>query len=224
MVKPRPRSRSSLRPGSAAWPLAPTMKRRANDSISARTARAAAGRSGEWRLVAPIARRRARGTSTPGCRKYSCRWRAISAVLRSVGKTSTKRKSSTLRRSSAMAQSSISSCQRDCESSVGRERSMSAKRARAVACMSASRPAAPASPRGDGSFGRGLLVRVVTSPSLEGRSLPILPAPPTALPWDTLRRLCGAEARRAPTGAGPRNAGGRPARKVRVWTIPIARA
>ena len=47
------------------------MKRRANDSISARTARAAAGRSGEWRPVAPIARRRARGVSTPGCRKYS---------------------------------------------------------------------------------------------------------------------------------------------------------
>jgi hypothetical protein len=67
------------------------MKRRAKESISARTTRVAAGRSGERRPAAPIARRSARGGSTPGCRKYSRRWRAISAPSPSVGKTSTKR-------------------------------------------------------------------------------------------------------------------------------------
>ena len=161
IVKPTPSSRRVLRPGSAERASLPTMKRRANESISARTTRVAAGRSGERRPAAPIARRSARGGSTPGCRKYSRRWRAISAPSPSVGKTSTKRKSSTLRRSSAIAQSIISSCQRVWVSRARRrERSTSANRLRAVACTSASR--ASASPTDCSGAARRSTLSVVT--------------------------------------------------------------
>ncbi len=203
-MNPRPRSRSALSPGRAERASLPTMKRRANDSISARTTRAAAGRRGERRPVAPIARRSARGGTTPACRKYSRRWRAISAPPSSVGKTSTKRKSSTLSRSSAMAQSIISPCQRAWESSDGRDRSTAAKRARAVAWMSASRATASAPVR-------GVVGRISALPVATSSSSRVLPS-----------RLYQRRPRRPvryTTAAAP----GHPAPEVKAWTIRPAR-